>query len=63
MRRVLFDMGNLRLSQDNIIDGLRIHQEALQIREQITPQHFKTGFSFHKVASIFYGIGNYSEAR
>lgn len=56
-------MGNLRLSQDNIIDGLRIHQEALQIREKITPQHFKTGFSFHKVAAILYGMGNLSEAK
>lgn len=56
-------MGNLRLAQDKLTDGLKIHQEALQIREKITPQHFKTGLSFHKVASILYRMGNYSEAK
>lgn len=56
-------MGNLRLSQNNITDGLKIHQEALQIREKITPRHFKTGFSFHKVAAILYRMGNHPEAK
>ncbi|KFY21898.1 hypothetical protein V493_07015 [Pseudogymnoascus sp. VKM F-4281 (FW-2241)] len=60
---VLFDMGNLRLSQNKMTDGLDIHQEALQIREKITPQHFKTGLSFHKVASILYEMGNLSKAK
>lgn len=56
-------MGNLRLSQNKITESLKIHQEALQIREKITPWHFKTGFSFHKVAAILFRMGNHSEAK
>jgi hypothetical protein len=51
--RIMYYMGNLRLAQNNIEQARKLHKKAFDILCIVSPDHIKTGLSYHKIASFY----------
>lgn len=60
--RHMYYLGNLRFDQGRFSEAQQCYQTSLDIFSKNTPDHFKTGLAYHRMATMAQSLGDVDTA-